>query len=95
MDAPVATYLPQLAGSPAGAATMHELVTHTSGYAEFGAATLRRAAWAAPLGRNFLDADTTLMLEETGTRRWGVPAGTHTPPWARPSPVKPSPRPPA
>ena len=42
MDAPVATYLPRLKGSPAGTATMHELVTHTSGYAEFGAATLRQ-----------------------------------------------------
>ena len=65
MDAPVATYLPQLKGSPAGTATMHELVTHTSGYAEFGAATLRRAAWKAPLGRNFLTADSTQMTEET------------------------------
>ena len=65
MDAPVATYLPQLDGSPAGAATMHELVTHTSGYAEFGAATLRRAAWTAPLGRNFLTADSAQMIQET------------------------------
>jgi CubicO group peptidase (beta-lactamase class C family) len=65
MDAPVATYLPQLNGSPAGTATMHELVTHTSGYAEFGAATLRRAAWAAPLGRNFLTADSAQMSDET------------------------------
>jgi beta-lactamase family protein len=44
MDAAVSTYLPQLAGSLAGTATMHELVTHTSGYDEFGSATLRRAA---------------------------------------------------
>jgi CubicO group peptidase (beta-lactamase class C family) len=65
MDAPVATYLPQLMGSPAGAATMHELVTHTSGYAEFGAATLRRGAWKAPLGQNFLTADSAQMSEET------------------------------
>jgi CubicO group peptidase (beta-lactamase class C family) len=65
MDAPVATYLPQLKGSPAGAVTMHELVTHTSGYAEFGAATLRRAAWTAPLGHNFLTADSTQMTMET------------------------------
>jgi CubicO group peptidase (beta-lactamase class C family) len=48
MDASVATYLPQLGGSPAGAATMHELVTHTSGYAEFGAATLRRPSGRRP-----------------------------------------------
>jgi CubicO group peptidase (beta-lactamase class C family) len=65
MDAPVATYLPQLKGSPAGTATMHELVTHTSGYAEFGAATLRRAAWTAPLGKGFLTADSMQMYEET------------------------------
>ncbi len=65
MDAPVATYLPQLKGSPAGTVTMHELVTHTSGYAEFGAATLQRAAWKAPLGQNFFTADDAQMTEET------------------------------
>jgi len=43
---------------------MDELVTHTSGYAEFGAATLRRAAWAAPLGRNFFTADSTEMTTD-------------------------------
>ena len=64
MDDPVATYLPQLEGSPAGATTMHELVTHTSGYAEFGAATVRRAAWAAPVGQDFLTADSAEMIEE-------------------------------
>lgn len=65
MDAPVATYLPQLEGSPAGAVTMHELVTHTSGYAEFGTATVRRAAWKAPLGQNFFTADASQMTDET------------------------------
>ena len=65
MDAPVATYLPQLEGSPAGTATLQELVTHTAGYAEFGAATVRRAAWMAPLGRNFFTADSAQMTEET------------------------------
>ena len=65
MDAPVATYLPQLKGSRAGTATMHELVTHTAGYAEFGAATVRRAAWKAPLGRGFLTANSEQMTEET------------------------------
>jgi CubicO group peptidase (beta-lactamase class C family) len=64
MDAAVATYPPELAGTPAGAATMHELVTHTSGYAEFGAATLRRAAWKAPLGRGFLTAGRPRMTAE-------------------------------
>ena len=44
---------------------MHELVTHTSGYAEFGAATLRRAAWKAPLGQGFLTADAEQMTNET------------------------------
>lgn len=65
MDAPVSTYLPDLNGSPAGAVTMHELVTHTAGYAEFGAATLRRAGWKAPLGKGFLGADSTEMTQET------------------------------
>jgi len=65
MDAPVATYLPQLDGSPAGTATIHELVTHTSGYSEFGDATLRRAAWKAPLGQNFFTADDAQMTAET------------------------------
>ena len=65
MDAPVSTYLPQLKGAPAGTATLHELVTHTSGYAEFGAATVRRGAWKAPLGRGFLTADSEQMTTET------------------------------
>ena len=65
MDAPVATYLPQLEGSPAGTVTLQELVTHTAGYAEFGAATVRRAAWMAPLGKNFFTADSAQMTEET------------------------------
>lgn len=64
MDAPVSTYLPALEGSRAGAVTMHELVTHTAGYAEFGAATLLRAAWTAPLGRGFITADTSQMTQE-------------------------------
>ena len=71
MDAPVATYLPQLGGSPAGAVTINELVTHTSGYVEFGAVTLRRAVWAAPVGRNFLTADSTQMIEEARDQTLG------------------------
>jgi CubicO group peptidase (beta-lactamase class C family) len=71
MDAPVARYLPQLTGTPAGVTTMHELVTHTSGYAEFGAATLRRAAWAAPLGKGFLTADSTQLIEEARDQTLG------------------------
>jgi hypothetical protein len=64
LDLPVSTYLPQLAGSPAGTVTMTELVTHTAGYVEFGAATLCRAAWTAPIGWNFLDSDLTQMIRE-------------------------------
>ncbi|WP_187270534.1 serine hydrolase domain-containing protein [Lacisediminihabitans profunda] len=57
LDTPISTYLPHLAGVPAGTVTMQELVTHTSGYAAFGPTVLRRAAWSAPFGRNFLDGD--------------------------------------
>jgi beta-lactamase family protein len=49
LDAPVSTCIPQLQGSPAGAVTMQELVTHTAGYADFGSATLRRAFLHAPV----------------------------------------------
>ena len=65
MKAPVSTYLPQLKGSPAGAVTMSELVTHTAGYTEFGAATLRSAVWKAPLGLGFFTADSAQMTKET------------------------------
>ena len=54
MDAQVSKYLPDLKGSPAGTVTMQELVTHTSGIAEFGDTTLRGAAWKAPLGLELL-----------------------------------------
>jgi CubicO group peptidase (beta-lactamase class C family) len=64
MDVQISTYLPQLKGSPAGAATMSQLVTHSAGYVQFGAATLRRAAWKAPLGQNFLTTDTAQMTQE-------------------------------
>ena len=64
MDVPVSIYLPQLTGSPAGTVTLHELVTHTSGYANFGAVTLRRGFWSAPLGRNFLGTDSERMTQE-------------------------------
>jgi len=71
MDAPVATYLPHLGGSPAGAVTINELVTHTSGYVEFGAVTLRRAVWAAPVGRSFLTADLMQMIDEARDQTLG------------------------
>ena len=64
MDAPVSTYLPELKGSPAGSVTMHELVTHTSGIAEFGNSTLRQAAWKAPLGMNFFTSTRREMTSE-------------------------------
>ena len=71
---------PAAEGVPAGTATMQELVTHTAGYAEFGAATLRRAAWKAPLGQDFLTADSTQMTEETRGQTLTVAATTPTPP---------------
>ncbi|WP_166789220.1 serine hydrolase domain-containing protein [Cryobacterium sp. TmT2-59] len=64
MGVPISTYLPELEGSLAGTVTMNELVTHTAGYAEFGAETLRRAVWNAPFGRNFFDTDMTQMIQE-------------------------------
>jgi CubicO group peptidase (beta-lactamase class C family) len=64
MDAPVSTYLPELKGLPVGTVTMHELVTHSSGIAEFGDSTLRRAAWKAPLGLNFFTSTSTQMTSE-------------------------------
>lgn len=64
MDVPVSTYLPQLTGSSAGTVTLHELVTHTTGYANFGAVTLRRGSWSAPLGRSFLHTTAEQMTRE-------------------------------
>jgi CubicO group peptidase (beta-lactamase class C family) len=64
LDAAVSTYLPQLEGSPAGAVTMRELVTHTAGYVAFGPATVTRGLWAAPLGRNFFSTDVGQVIEE-------------------------------
>ena len=64
LDAPVDTYLAQLRGSPAGTVTIRDLVTHRSGYAEFGAATLRRAAWSAPTGRDWIDTTLDQTMRE-------------------------------
>jgi CubicO group peptidase (beta-lactamase class C family) len=64
LDATVSTYLPQLAGSPAGTVTMRELVTHTAGYVAFGPATVARGFWAAPFGLNFFSADESQVIEE-------------------------------
>ena len=65
MDAPVATYLPLLKGSPAGTATMHELVTHTVRLRRVRNCHPARArAWKAPLGRGFLTADSCEMTSE-------------------------------
>jgi CubicO group peptidase (beta-lactamase class C family) len=64
LNAPVSTYLPRLQGSPAGAVTMRELGTHTAGYADFGAATLRRAFLNGPVGGDWLTADHDQLLAE-------------------------------
>jgi len=64
MDAPLSTYLPQLRGSAAGEVTMHELVTHNAGFANFGADTLRRGLWSAPLGLNLFDTDLNQTIQE-------------------------------
>lgn len=64
LDTPIARYLPDLAGSPAGTVTVRELVTHTSGLAEFGPDTLARGFWSAPLGRNFFAVDLDQLLAE-------------------------------
>ena len=42
-----------------------DLVPAATWYAEFGAATLREAAWKAPLGWGFLTADSTQLTRET------------------------------
>ena len=64
MDIPVSDYLPQLSGSPARTVTLHELVTHTAGYSDFGGVTLRRGFWSAPLGRSFLATTAEQMTQE-------------------------------
>ena len=64
LGVPVSTYLPGLAGSPAGEVTLRELVTHTSGYANVGPATRRRAIWTAPVGHNFFETGLSQMMTE-------------------------------
>ena len=64
LDAPVSSYLSQLRGDPAGDVTVGELVTHHSGYSEFGSATFRRAAWASLLGRNWINTDLNEVMQE-------------------------------
>jgi CubicO group peptidase (beta-lactamase class C family) len=64
LDALVGTYLPRVAGSPAGQVTLRELVTHTAGYAEFGPATTRHALWRGPVGRNLLTDSRTQLLQQ-------------------------------
>ncbi|MGV8895041.1 MAG: serine hydrolase domain-containing protein [Rhodoglobus sp.] len=56
-DVPVATYLPELAGTAAGTVSLEELVTHTAGYAPFGPTALGRGFWGAPVGHNFFATD--------------------------------------
>ncbi len=57
MDDPISSYLPEMAGVPAGTVTLRELTSHTAGYTAFGPTALWRATWSAPFGRNFLDGD--------------------------------------
>lgn len=64
LDVPVSHYLPQLAGSPGGTVTLHELATHTAGYVDFGSTTFVRGAWKAPLGRSFTGTSMKQMLRE-------------------------------
>jgi CubicO group peptidase (beta-lactamase class C family) len=64
LDVPVSEYLPQLAGSPAGTVTLHELATHTAGYVDFGSATFARGAWKAPFGRSFTGTSMEQMIRE-------------------------------
>jgi CubicO group peptidase (beta-lactamase class C family) len=71
IDVPVSDYLPQLSGSPAGTVTLHELVTHTAGYADFGGVTLRRGFWSAPLGRSFLATTAEQMTQDVRGQNLG------------------------
>jgi CubicO group peptidase (beta-lactamase class C family) len=64
LNSPAARYLPALAGSPVGAVSLQDLVTHRSGLAQFAPATMHRALWAAPLGRGFLTENTGQLVRE-------------------------------
>jgi CubicO group peptidase (beta-lactamase class C family) len=64
LDRPVDTYLPALAGSPAGRVTLRELVTHTAGYPEFGPAITSHVLWRGPLGRNPLTESPIELLQQ-------------------------------
>ncbi len=64
LEAPVSTYLPELTGSPAGTVTMRELITHSGGYPQFGASSMRRAILNGPVGAQFLTTDRAGMLAE-------------------------------
>lgn len=47
--APVSTYLPELAGKPAGAVTIQQLLSHTAGYPEYCGDDFARASIASTL----------------------------------------------
>ncbi len=76
MNAPVSAYLPELEGTAAGTATIHDLVTHRSGYPEFDTASFRRAAWRAPIGDNFLAGEVDAVLAAAATADLDAP-GTY------------------
>ena len=76
MNATVSTYLPELTGTAAGTATIHDLVTHRAGYPEFDTASFRRAAWRAPIGGNFLAGEVDAVLAAAATAELDAP-GTY------------------
>ena len=82
LTAPVSAYLPELEGSPAAGVTMRELATHTAGYAEFDPSVIRRAAWRARFGLNYLDrgSPSVFGLNRAGRRQRPVSAGEHCEP---------------
>jgi CubicO group peptidase (beta-lactamase class C family) len=55
--APVATYLPELKGKPAGAVTIQQLLTHTGGYPEYCGDDFERASIAKILQDCFAPLD--------------------------------------
>ncbi|WP_168582503.1 serine hydrolase domain-containing protein [Gephyromycinifex aptenodytis] len=77
LDDPLSTHLPELAGTPAGAATLRELATHTSGLPRMpkqGLSRLTTPMTGDPYGRwsrqQVIDAARTAQIENKGTRAY-------------------------
>ncbi|WP_052466881.1 serine hydrolase domain-containing protein [Mobilicoccus massiliensis] len=79
LDSPLSTYLPELAGSPAGGTTPRQLATHTSGLPRLPADPDWSGTWAALSGgdvyagwtrQRLLDAAKSTKLESPGTRAY-------------------------